>query len=172
MEAMEMLLSRRSIRTFRPEQITDSELEAVLKAGMYAPSGRNEQGAYYIAVQNPDDRAQIAQMNAAVMGRSGDPYYGAPTVILAFAEAGNNTAFEDACLGLGNMFNAAYALGLGSCWIHRTRQMFETPEGLALLKKWGVEKQLIGVGSCILGYPEGPYPEAKPRKADFYTIVR
>lgn len=172
MEAMEMLLSRRSIRAFRPEQITARELEAVLKAGMYAPSGRNEQGAYYIAVQNPEDRAQIARMNAAVIGREGDPYYGAPTVILAFAEAGNPTAFEDACLGLGNMFNAAYALGLGSCWIHRTRQMFETPEGLALLKKWGVEKKLIGVGSCILGYPEGTHPEAKPRKADFYTIVR
>ncbi len=172
MEAMEMLLSRRSIRTFRPEQITDAELEAVLKAGMYAPSGRNEQGAYYIAVQNPADRAQITRMNAAVLGRDGDPYYGAPTIILAFAEAGNNTAFEDACLGLGNMFNAAYALGLGSCWIHRTRQMFETPEGLALLKKWGIEKELIGVGSCILGYPDGPHPEAKARKSDFYTIVR
>ncbi len=153
MEAMEMLLSRRSIRAFRPEQITDAELEAVLKAGMYAPSGRNEQGAYYVAVQNPEARARIARMNAAVMGRDGDPYYGAPTVILAFAEAGNNTAFEDACLGLGNMFNAAYALGLGSCWIHRTREMFETPEGKALLKSWGVENPLIGVGSCILGFP-------------------
>jgi len=172
MEAMEMLLNRRSIRVFKPEQITDEELAAVLKAGMYAPSGRNDQGAYYIAVQNPEDRAIISRMNTEIAGRDSDTYYGAPTVILAFAEAGNPTAFEDACLGLGNMFNAAYALGLGSCWIHRTRQMFESEEGKALLRKWGVNKDLIGVGSCILGYPDCPHPEARPRKEDFYTIVK
>ena len=173
MDAMEMLLSRRSIRAYKPKQITDDELQAVLKAGMYAPSGRNAQGAYYVAVQNKEDRETITRMNSAVLGREGgDPYYDAPTVILAFAEKDNRTAFEDACLGLGNMFNAAYALGLGSCWIHRTKEMFESEEGKALLKKWGVEKELIGVGSCILGYPEGPHPEAKPRKDDFYKIIK
>ena len=94
MEAMEMLLGRRSIRKFKSEQIKDSELEAVLKAGEYAPSGGNQQGAFYIVVQEPEARKKIAEMNAAVMGKSGtDPYYGAPTVILAFAEQGKATPF-------------------------------------------------------------------------------
>lgn len=172
MEAMEMLLERRAIRKYKPEQITDEELAAVLKAGMYAPSGRNDQGAYYIAVQNREDRELITRMNNDIAKRDSDPYYFAPTVILAFAEAGNPTSFEDACLGLGNMFNAAYALGLGSCWVHRTKQMFETEEGKALLAKWGVKKELIGVGSCILGYPDCEHPQASPRKEDFYTIVK
>lgn len=171
MDAMEMLLNRRSIRAYKPEQITDEELKAVLDAGMYAPSGRNAQGAYYIAVQNSYDRNLISRMNAAVAGIITDPYYNAPTVILAFAETGNPTAFEDACLGLGNMFNAAYSLGLGSCWVHRTKQMFQTEEGKELLRKWGVEKEIIGVGSCILGYPDCEFPKASPRKNDFYKIV-
>lgn len=173
MEAMEMLLGRRSIRKFRKEQIKDSELEAVLKAGEYAPSGANQQGAFYVVVQEPETRRKIAEMNAAVMGKSGsDPYYGAPTVILAFAEQGKATPFEDACLGLGNMYNAAYALGLGSVWIHRTRQMFEGEEGKALLKKWGIEKELAGVGSCALGYPDCEQPTAAPRKEDFVVYVK
>ncbi|MDD6273920.1 MAG: nitroreductase family protein [Clostridiaceae bacterium] len=173
MEAMEMLLGRRSIRKFKSEQIKDSELEAVLKAGEYAPSGANQQGAFYIVVQEPEARRKIAAMNANVMGKTGtDPYYGAPTVILAFAEQGKATPFEDACLGLGNMYNAAYALGLGSVWIHRTRQMFESEEGKALLKQWGIEKELVGVGSCALGYPDCPHPAATPRKDDFVAYVR
>ena len=79
---------------------------------------------------------------------------------------------EDASVALGNMLNAAYSLGLSSCWVHRTRQMFESEEGKALLKKWGVEGDFIGVGSCALGYPDGEHPQAAPRKDDFVVMVR
>lgn len=174
MDAMEMLLKRRSIRKFKAEQIKDSELAAVIEAARYAPSGRGAQGAFYIVVQNEEARKLITKMNAAVMSSANDPYYGAPTIILAFAEAGNRTAFEDACLGLGNMFNAAYAVGLGSCWIHRTREMFEGAEGKELLKKWGITKELIGVGSCILGYPDCEQPQPRERKpeSEFAVYIR
>ena len=76
-----------------------------------------------------------------------DPYYGAPTIILVFGDKSKATPAEDASLALGNMYNAAYSIGLGSCWIHRTGQMFESEEGKSLLKEWGVEGDYVGVGS-------------------------
>jgi len=166
------LQNRRSIRKFKPEQIKDDELNAVLEAGKYAPSGANQQSALFIVVQNKEMREKITKMNAAVLGKDIDPYYGAPTVILVLADKTKVTPVEDASLALGNMFNAAYSLGLGSCWVHRTQQMFEGEEGKALLKKLGVEGDYIGVGSCILGYPDCEHPKAAPRKDNFVVMVK
>jgi nitroreductase len=171
-ETMNSLLGRRSIRSFRAEQIKDEELSAVLEAGKYAPSGANQQSALFIVVQDPRTLARLAQMNLAVMGGDSDPYYGAPTLILVLADQSKVTPVEDASLALGNMFNAAYSLGLGSCWVHRTRQMFESEEGRALLERWGVVGDYVGVGSCVLGYPAGEHPEAAPRKDGFVVMVR
>ena len=63
-------------------------------------------------------------------------------------------------------------LGLGSCWVHRERQMFASDQGQALLKKWGVEGDYVGVGACVLGYPEGEHPQAAPRKDGSVVMVR
>jgi nitroreductase len=114
----------------------------------------------------------LSRMNRAVMGGGSDPYYGAPTLVLVLADKTKITPVEDASLALGNMFTAAYSLGLGSCWVHRTRQMFESKEGKALLKKWGVEGDYVGVGSCVLGYPDCEHPQAAPRKDDFVVMVK
>lgn len=172
-ETINILLNRRSIRKFKPEQIKDEELNAVLEAGKYAPSGANQQSALFVVVQNKDTIKKITKMNAAVMGKEGiDPYYGAPTIILVLADKSKVTPVEDASLALGNMFNAAFSLGLGSCWIHRTKQMFESVEGKALLKEWGIEGDYIGVGSCILGYPDCDEPKAAPRKPNSIIYVR
>jgi nitroreductase len=171
-ETMTTLLNRRSIRTFKPEQITDEELNAVLEAGKYAPSGANQQAALFIVVQERTTRETLSRMNQAVKASDSDPYYGAPTIVLVLADRSKVTPVEDAALALGNMFNAAYSLGLGSCWVHRERQMFESAEGKALLKEWGVEGDYVGVGSCILGYPDGEHPQAAPRKDDFVVMVR
>ena len=169
-EAIKNLLNRRSIRKFKPEQIKDDELNAVLEAGKYAPSGANQQSALFIVVQNKEMREKITKLNAAVLGKDIDPYYGAPTVIIVFADKTKVTPVEDGSLALGNMFNAAYSLGLGSCWVHRTKQMFEREEGKVLLKKWGVEGDYIGVGSCALGYPDGEHPKPAPRKENFVVL--
>lgn len=172
-ETLKTLLNRRSIRKFKAEQIKDEELNAVLEAGKYAPSGANQQSALFIAVQNKDTIKKISKMNAAVMGKENiDPYYGAPTVILVLADKSKVTPIEDGSIAIGNMCNAAYSLGLGSCWIHRTKQMFETEEGKALLKEWGVQGDYIGVGSCILGYPDCEQPKAAPRKENFVVIIK
>lgn len=171
-ETIQTLLNRRSIRKYKPEQIKDEELQAVLEAGKYAPTGGGKQRAFFVVVQDPKIRAQITKMNAAVLGANTDPYYGAPTIILVFAELGSGTPLEDASLAIGNMCNAAYCLGLGSCWIHRTKEMFETEEGKALLKEWGIEQPCIGVGSCILGYPEGVHPTPAPRKDNYVYYAK
>lgn len=171
-ETLKTLLERRSIKRYKPQQISDEDLNAVLEAGLYAPSGANHQSALFIVVQDRETLELIASMNAAVMGSKGNPYYGAPTVILVFGDKTKVTPVEDASLALGNMFNAAASLGLGSCWIHRTKQMFETEEGKALLKQWGANGDYIGVGSCILGYADGPAPKAAPRKEGRIVFVK
>lgn len=167
---LEALKNRRSIRKYRAEQITEEELNAVLEAGMYAPTGMNRQSPLMVVVQDADTIAELSRMNAAVMGQKDtDPFYGAPTVIIVLADSENYNGFADGSLVMGNLMNAAYSVGLGSCWINRAREVFETVEGRALLRSWGIEDKYTGVGNCILGYPDCTHPEAKPRK-DGYVI--
>lgn len=158
------LFERRSIRAYRPDQIKETELDYVLNAGLYAPSGRNFQSTVMVAVQNPELIKKLSVMNAEIMGTDSDPFYGAPTVVIVFANPEYPTHFEDGCLTMGNMLNAAYEAGLGSCWIHRARQMFESEEGKALMKEWGIPENYIGIGNCILGYTDGETPAPAPRK--------
>lgn len=164
------LMTRRSIRKYKPEQITREELVTVLNAGMCAPTAMNKQSPIIVAVQNKDDIAYLSKLNAAVKGMAGDPFYGAPTVLVVLADADNANAVPDGSLVLGNLMNAAHAIGLGSCWINRAREVFATDEGKALLKKWGIEGDYIGVGNCILGYPD-EQPQMKPRKENYVHYV-
>nr|WP_122013049.1 nitroreductase [Maliibacterium massiliense] len=171
-DVLQALKKRRSIRAFKPEQITNEELAAVLEAGTYAATGSGKQSPIIIAVQDPQAIAQLTRMNAAVLGKDTDPYYGAPTIALVLADRSRSTAVEDASCVMQNMMVAAYALGLGSCWINREREMFDTPEGKALLKSWGVAGDYVGVGACILGYPACDLPEPAPRKPDYIRIIK
>lgn len=169
-ETLMSLKNRRSIRKYKPEQIKNEELNAILEAGMYAPTAANQQPSVMVVVQDAALREKLSKMNAAVMGRDMDPYYGAPTIILVFADKTKAAPVEDASLVLGNLGIAAYSLGIGSCWIHREHQMFDTKEGKALMKEWGLTDDYMGVGSLVLGYPDCEAPKAAPRK-DGYVIV-
>ena len=162
MEAMENLLTRRSCRNYTEEQVPDELLDKVLEAGTFAASGMNRQNTYLVAVRDKETRDLLSKINGEVVGREGDPFYGAPCVVVVLA-APDMTYLEDGSLVIGNLMNAAHALGLGSCWIHRAKQTFELPEGKELLKKWGLPEDLIGIGNCILGY-EAETPAEKPRK--------
>ena len=160
----EDLLTRRSIRKYSDRPVEDEKLDKVLTAGLYAPTGMNNQAPVLVAVQDKETRDKLSRMNAAVMGASGDPFYGAPCVIVVLSDPERMTWVEDGSLVLGNLMNAAHSLGLGSCWIHRAKECFDTPEGKALLRAWGVPENYRGVGNCILGYA-AEEPEAKPRKS-------
>lgn len=169
-QALEAIYNRRSIRKYKAEQISKEELEAVLKAGVCAPTGMNRQSPIILVVQNRDEIANLSKLNAAVNNWDSDPFYGAPTVLIVLAEAGSPHAVQDGSLVMGNMMNAASALGLGSCWINRAREVFDSAEGKALLEKWGIEGEYIGIGNCILGYPDEER-EMKPRKENYVYYV-
>ena len=172
LEALEVLKNRRAIRAYKPDQITDEELNAVLEAGTYAPTGAGTQGVQIVAVQSPENVAAVDALNAKVLNNpKAHPYYGAPTIILVFETEACFTHELDGAAVCTNMLNAAYAVGLGSCWIHRCKQMFELPEGKALLKQWGLPETLTGVASIALGYAACEQPAAKPRKADYIVRV-
>jgi len=162
MEAMQNLLERRSIRKYTDAQVPDELLDKVLEAGLYAPTGMNRQNVIMVAVRDRETRDLLSKLNAQVMGATNDPFYGAPCVIVVLGDPENYPIVENGSLVLGNLMNAAHALGLGSCWIHRAKQVFDSNEGKALLKKWGLPEHLQGVGNCILGY-SAEEPEARPR---------
>jgi nitroreductase len=167
----EAILSRRSIKSYLPEQVPAEVLEKIITAGRYAPNGMNAMATTFIAVQKPEVIRKLSAMNAAVMGVDKDPFYGAQTVVLVLADKDRNTWLEDGSLAMGNMMLAAHSLGVDSCWIHRCRQMFESPEGQSLLREWGVTGNLAGVGCCILGYrATEPKPSVPRRENQVYYV--
>ena len=164
-EAIHNLLNRRSIRKYADRQVPDELLDIVLEAGIHAASGMNTQGVRLVAVRDPETVALMSRINAPVMNATTDPFYGAPCVVVVLADPELYGGWvEDGALALGNMMNAAHALGLGSCWIHRAKQVFDSLEDKALLRKWGLPEHLRGVGNCILGYPACDHPSPAPRK--------
>ena len=169
-EVLQCLKTRRSVRQYLPKQVDEDQLAAILEAGTYAASGNGKQSGKIVVVQDPSDIAELDRLNAAVMGSNGHPFYGAPTVCVVLADPAVATCVEDGSVIIDNMMIAAHSLGVASCWIHRARQVFDSPEGKALLAKWGVDGNYIGVGHCILGYAAAEPGQPKPRKADY--IVR
>lgn len=171
MNIQEIIRTRRSCRSYKPVQITADELSVVLEAGTYAPTSRGLQSPFIVAVQRPDLLALLARMNAEVMGVTFNPYYDAPTYVLVFVPADAPNGVQDGSLVLENMMLSAHALGLGSCWIHREREMFATEEGRELMRQWGLPDGLVGVGALSIGYPAGKLAPAKPRKEGYVRIV-
>lgn len=169
-DVIKSLLERKSCKSYKKEQIPDEHLEIILKAGLAAPSGRNLHSSIIVAVQKPDDIRKMAEINAAVLGFNGDPFYGAPTVVVVFGIKSGATPFEDGCLAMGNMLNAAYSLGLGACWIHRARETFDTNEGKKLIRKWGIKGEVFGIGNCIIGYPSEDFHPM--REQDESKVIR
>ena len=170
-EAMKNLLERRSVRGYKKDLVPADVLDEILEAGKYAPSGVGQQKTLMVVTQDPELVAKLSRMNADVMGAKSDPFYGAPTVVIVFADSEQGTCVENGSLVMGNLMNAAHAVGVDSCWIHRAREVFDSEEGKALKAEWGVPESYIGIGHCVLGYRSGEYPEAKARKDGFVIRV-
>ena len=170
-ETIKNLIERRSCRKYSTTQIKEEELNSVLKAGEYAPTGMGRQSPIILVLQNKEKIEKLSKLNAKIMGTDKNPFYGAPTVLIVLADKNIGTYKEDGSLVLGNLMNAAYSLGLGSCWIHRAKEEFETEEGKELLKEWNIPENYVGIGHCILGYPEEK-SEAKPRKEDYIRFIK
>lgn len=170
-EFLEVIKTRRSVRQYKKQQIRPEELDAVLEAGTYAPSGRGMQAAVIVAVQNEEVIQSLSTMNAEIFGVETDPYYGAPTIVLVFADPSRSTYIEDGTCVLENMMLEAHALGLGTCWIHREREMFEREEGKQWMRQWGLASELQGIGAIALGYADGETKPAAKRKDGYIVKV-
>ena len=158
------MLDRRSVRAYTDEVPSRELIDQVIEAGLWAASGMNRQGPIIVAVTNRELRDRLSAMNAEIIGDSSrDPFYGAPVVLVVLAPRDERNRVYDGSLVMGNLMLAAHALGLGSCWIHRAREEFDTPEGKAILSELGVEGDYEGIGHCILGY-SAETPEPKPRR--------
>lgn len=168
---LETLRTRRSVKSYENRPVAENQLKAALEAATYAPTGRNSQSPTLVVVQDKDTIAQLSRMNAQIMGTESDPFYGAPVVVVIFGDPDCHTWMEDACLVAGNLMNGAHASGLGSCWIHRARPMFESEEGKALMKKWSLKENLIGVANIIMGYQKDQPKPRVPRKEGYIKIV-
>ena len=160
-----LIKTRRSIRAYKPDAVPADTLARVLEAGTYAPSAMGEQSATIVAVETKAYRDRLTKLNAAVIGRDVDPYYGAPVVVLVLAEG--NTFVEDGTCVLENLMLAAHAMGLATVWVHREREMFDSEKGKALLREWGLPETLRGVGAVALGYAAQEPAEAAPRKQNY-----
>ncbi|MBQ6491598.1 MAG: nitroreductase [Atopobiaceae bacterium] len=171
MDTLETLLTRRACRTFGPQQVDRDTLDRILEAGTFAPSGMGRQPWKFVVLRNPEQVRRLSALNARIMGVERDPFYGGKTVVVVLVDPEAFTGIEDGALAIGNMLNAAHALGVDSIWVHRAREEFELDEGKAMLAEWGVEGEWRGVGHCVLGYSAEPLPEAAPRKEGLITFV-
>ncbi len=171
-ETLETIKTRRSIRKYKEDSIPEDILNKIIEAGTYAPSGMGKQSTIILAVTNKEVRDKLSKINASIMGSTNDPFYEAPIVLVVLADKSVRTHVYDGSLVMENLMLAAHDLGVGSCWIHRAKETFETEEGKELLKSLGIEGEYEGIGNCILGYPDGELPVAKQRKDNFVYWVK
>ncbi len=171
MEALEALYTRRSIKGFTDEMPSQADIDKITKAGMSAPTGMGMQSPLIIVVKNKALRDELSKLNAEVMGTHSDPFYNAPVIIVVLADKSKHTYVYDGSLVMGNMLNAAHAIGLGACWIHRAKEVFSSERGKTLLKEWGIEGDYEGIGHIALGYANVSPKTAKPRKADYVRVI-
>ncbi len=172
-EALKVLETRRSCRNFDKEKmVSEEDLSAIVKAGTYAATGMGKQSPIIIAVTNKELRDQLAKENAKIMGVNTDPFYGAPVILIVLANKNIVTYQYDGSLVMGNLMNAAESLGLGSIWIHRAKEEFESEFGKQILAKLGIEGDYEGIGHCAIGYAAAPKNEPAPRKENYVYYIR
>ncbi len=172
-EILEAIKTRRSCRSFKPDMVPQELIDQVCEAGTYAATGMNRQSPLIIAVKDKALRDKLAVMNAAFMGKGPefDPFYGAPVVLIVLADKSAPTHVYDGSLVMGNLMLAAHAVGLGSCWIHRAFEEFQTAKCQEILQELGIEGEYEGIGHCIIGYDAGEPRQAPPRKEGYVRQI-
>lgn len=173
-EVLKEMKERRSIRKYKSEMVPQDVLDKIIEAGLYAASGKGTQNTIIIQVTKKELRDEIAEMNRKIGGweEGFDPFYGAPAMLIVLAKKDWPTGIYDGSLVMGNLMIAAHDLGIGSCWIHRAKEEFETQWGKELLKSLGIEDEYEGIGNCALGYVYGEYPNTPERKENRVYYIR
>ena len=162
-EVMKNLLTRRSVRAFRPDQVRDEDLEQILQAGLYAPSAMNRQSWQFTVVQNEDSRRRLTLAMQKALNNPNYNFYLPPTLILVSNERANGNAFADTGCAMENMFLAAHSLGLATVWINQLKDTCDLPEVRALLDEFGVPASHTVCATVALGYAKDALPEPRER---------
>ena len=170
-EVERCIIARRSVKKFTNQAVPKDALQRILTAGPYAATGRGRQSPIIVAVTNREMRDRLSRINAKILGTESDPFYGAPVVLVVLAERESHTHVYDGSLVMGNLMLAAASEGIGSCWIHRAKETFESEEGKEILREIGLEDKYEGIGNCVLGYADGAPREAAPRKEGYVVFV-
>ena len=172
-EVMQNMITRRSIRSYKPDMVPEEVINRIVEAGTYAATGMGKQSPIIIAVTNKELRDKLSKKNAEIMGHPDmDPFYGAPVVLIVLANKERPTYLYDGSLVMGNLMLAAHDEGLGSCWIHRAKEEFESPFGKEILKSLDIEGDYEGIGHCVIGYTNGEEPKAAPRKENYVYYIK
>jgi nitroreductase len=189
---IENMITRRSIRAFKADQITEEDLNTILLAGSYAPSGMGMQSWKFTAIQNaatmkkvneairqtlltvpvtPETHPYVLSLIKKAEDENADFLYHAPTYILVSNLKDNGNSMADSALAIGNMMLAAHSLGIGSCWLNQLPGLTHMPLIRQLLTDLGIPENHIVYGSVVMGYAAGEAPLAAPRK-DVISIIR
>lgn len=179
---LKTLTTRKSCKSFKDEHITKEEIEQIVQAGLNAPSGMNGQCALLLVVQNDEVVAKLSALNskagkqllaktnpAAAANFAADPFYGAKDVIAVVTKKAG-TAVYDGSLVMGNLLNAAWSMGIDSCWIHRGKEVFASEEGKKILADAGITDEVEGIGFCILGHAKEERPKTQIKPDRVYYI--
>jgi nitroreductase len=184
-ETLKIIKQRRSIRSYKDEQIKDEELQALLEAGMYAPNAGG-QAWHFTVVQNKEmlDRLNQEAKEAAMrhdfeglraLGNNEkfNCLYSAPTLIIF---SGNQQApmplDTDCAAATENMLLAAESIGLGSCWIFFVLMAFQSPQGPELRKVLKIPESYKPYDSAVFGYKKAAAAKAPDRKPGLITYIR
>lgn len=171
-ETLKLIETRRSVKKYKTQMPEQEAIDQIIKAGLCAASAKNAQTAIIIAVTDKKMRDRLSALNAKILGVTSDPFYNAPVVLVVLDKKASPNCAYDGSLVLGNLMLAAHSLGLGSCWINRAKEGFESNEGKEILKELGIEGEYEGVGHCVIGYIDGDYPKELPRKENRVIYVK
>jgi nitroreductase len=171
-EVLQNIITRRSVRSFKEEQIKDEELNLILQAGMYAPSGMNKQSWQFTVVQNKEKIELLAKVVRETLGRdAGYNFYAPPTLIMLSNERDNTNGLADCSCALENIFLMANSLGIGSCWINQLKTICDEKEVREVLTSFGIPENHIVWGIAAIGYSSG-IPKVHERKESVIKYVK
>lgn len=182
-QALDNMKARRSCRAFSSQMPERELIEKICEAGTWAPTGHGKQSPIIVAISRKELRDRLSAMNARIWSalkvqrgetpahEGFDPFYGAPVVLVVLADRNVVTHLYDGCSVMCQLANAAHAAGLASCWIHRAKEEFDSPEGKAILRELGIEGDYEGIGHIVLGYPARQAAAPLPRKSDYIRWV-
>ena len=168
-KSVELIKSRVSCREYSDKKVSLKKALEIAEAGKFAPSGMNRQICQIFVINSKSKVEKLRTLSIKLMGR--DCMYGAKTILLVGGPRGDRFTDLDGSCVLENLFLAAHALKINTCWINQFDELFQDKDGLKVKKALGIPEDFRIVGSCILGYAKNPDTlKVKPRKEDFIVV--